>query len=242
MDKDSSYAFGFIYIDEEAGLTLHYEGKFNILSSGIFLPKRLDSTNIIYRLVNNQVVVATIPEDHFDELKIKKYPEWLRFYETDTGSIKRLFRWGFLYNSWDMCPKALEYLEKAQKIDPKYKGLAFELAFAYNSLAKYDMAITVLNSAIQTSPKECYLYKELSYSEIKLGQLDNASKICKIGIPLCSENEIKCEIAYNLAYEYYKNKDELNFKYWAAETKKYSTPGDRFITNINLFENKLLKL
>ena len=38
-EEDSSYAYGFIYIDEEAGLTLNYEGTFKISSTGEFEAK-----------------------------------------------------------------------------------------------------------------------------------------------------------------------------------------------------------
>jgi len=36
MDKDSIYHYGFIYIDPQAGLTLHYEGGFKIDKKGTF--------------------------------------------------------------------------------------------------------------------------------------------------------------------------------------------------------------
>src|SRR5437868_4916734 len=75
-DKDGEYTYGFIYIDAQAGLTLNYEGKFMINSSGNFIPTKLDSTNLKIRLQPNNVHVAFIPEDKFGELKISKVPEW----------------------------------------------------------------------------------------------------------------------------------------------------------------------
>src|SRR3712207_5058884 len=74
-DKDSFYAFGFIYIDEHAGLTLNYEGTFRILATGEFFPKKLDSTNMKVRLQPNNVLVAFIPENRFKELRITAVPE-----------------------------------------------------------------------------------------------------------------------------------------------------------------------
>ena len=187
----------------------------------------------------NNVKVAIIPESKFRDLNISATPDWLSNYKTDTNSIKRLYRWGFLYNSWDECTKALTYLEKAQAINPKYKGLEFELAFAYNALEQYEKAIAILNSAIETSPDECLLYKELAFAQMHLGQLEIASKTCDKGISICTEMEIKCEISYNLAYQYYKIKDKKNFKKWAKKAKKYSFKNNPFIPNIDKMEKLL---
>jgi hypothetical protein len=74
-DKDSLYAFGFIYIDGQAGLTLKNEGTFTISTTGQFVPKRLDSTNVKYRLQPNNILVAFIPEGKYGELKITAIPE-----------------------------------------------------------------------------------------------------------------------------------------------------------------------
>jgi len=48
--EDGTYAYGFIYIDAQAGLTLNYEGNFTIAADGTFVPKKLDSTNFKIRL------------------------------------------------------------------------------------------------------------------------------------------------------------------------------------------------
>jgi len=240
-NEDSSYSYGFIYIDAQAGLTFNSEGSFKINGKGTFIPKKIDSTSIKVRLEPNRVKVAWIPQTKFSELKINAVPDWLKYYKTDTASVERLYRWGFLYNSWDECNKALTYLERGQKINPKFKGLEFELAYAYNALKQYEKAIVVLKSALETTPNDCYLYKELSFAEMHIGQLENAAKDCKKGIEVCEDKPMKSEIAYNLAYQYYKLKDKDNFKYWAKETKKWNKKGDQFSENIEKMENDLKK-
>jgi len=80
--KDSSFMYGFIYIDAEAGLTLNYEGNFTISGAGIFIPKKMDSANFKMRLQPNNVRVAFIPESKFAELQIAAIPEWLKYYKT----------------------------------------------------------------------------------------------------------------------------------------------------------------
>src|SRR5688572_14435439 len=60
--KDSTFDFGFVYIDPTAGFTLNYEGKFSILKDGTFIPVRRDSlSSMKIRLQPNQTRVAFIP-------------------------------------------------------------------------------------------------------------------------------------------------------------------------------------
>jgi tetratricopeptide (TPR) repeat protein len=241
MDKDSTYAFGFIYIDSQAGLTLDHGGKFRINNTGTFIPIKQDSFKLKVRLEPNNVKVAFIPNNKFDDLLIKEIPDWLKFYKEDTATVERYYRWGYLYNAWDECAKALTFLEKGQKINPKFKGLEFELAYAYNALQQYEKAIPILESAIESSSDDCYLYKELSFAEMHIGELEKASQSCKRGILACTDKALKSEIAHNLSYQYYKKKDKINFKYWSDETKKWATKGDQFMTNIKKMEDDLYR-
>jgi tetratricopeptide (TPR) repeat protein len=240
QNDNNSFAFGFIYIDFQAGLTFEYEGNFRVEDQDKFvLINKNDSSSVKVRLEPNQRRVALIPEEKFKELKIEPVPDWLQYYKTDTASIQRLYRWGFLYNSWGLCSKALTYLEKAQKIDQKFKGLEFELAYSYNCLEQFNKAITVLQSAIKTTPDDCYLYKELSYAEMHIGQLENAAETCNKGISICAERILKAEIAYNLAYQYYKIKDKENFNLWFDKTKKWAEKNDQFMSNLNKMKEDL---
>jgi tetratricopeptide (TPR) repeat protein len=241
MNKDSLYNYGFIYIDEQAGLTLNYEGNFTITETGAFIPKKLDSTNVKYRLEANQVLVAIIPEDKFKELQIQPIPNWLKYYKTDTASVERLYRWGFLYNGWDQCAKALGYLERAQKINPKFKGLAVELAFSYNCLGQYDKAIEVLTAAINGNPGNAYFYKELIYAQVKSGNLELASETCKKAILVCTDKTYNGEDCYNLLHAFYLKKDKKNFDLWVEETKKWGSSNTKIVSSIKNMQEELAK-
>lgn len=241
QNKDSSYGYGFIYIDEQAGLTLNYEGTFKISPTGEFVPKKFDSTNIKVRLEPNKVLVAFIPESKFQELKITAIPEWLKYYKTDTNSIVRLYRWGFMYNGWDECAKALSFLEKAHKINPNYKGLAVELAYSFNCLEQYDSAVSVLKDALKANPQDAYTNKELVYALIKLGQLDKASESCKNAIAVCTDKTYNGENCYNLLREYFVKNDKGNFNLWLNETKKWNVDNDKLIKSITTMEKEINK-
>jgi len=188
MNKDSTYNFGFIYIDSQAGLTLNYEGTFKISQQEKFSPNKLDTASIKIRLEPNNVLVAIIPPSKYEQLNIKAMPDWLNYYKSDTTSIERLYKWGYMYNGWNECAKALTYLEKAKLIDPHFNGLEVELAYSYNCLNQFDKAILVLQNALATNPTDAYINKELIYAQIKSGRLGKASESCKKAIKICHDN------------------------------------------------------
>src|SRR5690606_38500175 len=76
-NEEDSYAYGFIYIDEDAGLTLNYEGTFTITQNGEFIPTKFNNSSMKVRLEPNDVLVAVIPKEKFKELKIEAVPDWL---------------------------------------------------------------------------------------------------------------------------------------------------------------------
>ncbi len=245
MDKDSTYTFGFIYIDSEAGLTLNYEGKFKISNEGKFIRIETEPTNakgfIKARLRPNRTLIAEIPESKFKELNIEKVPSWLSNYKNDENSVDRLYRWGYMYNGWNECEKALTFLEKADKIDSKYKGLQTELAFSYNALEKFDKAEIALKKSISFDSKNCYTYKELAYTYTKLVKLDKVIETYQKMTKICSEQNFLQETAYNLAYEYFKIKDKINFKKWKEEASKWSKSENKYTQNLNYMEIELNK-
>jgi tetratricopeptide (TPR) repeat protein len=245
MDKDSTYTFGFIYVDYQAGLTLNYEGKFKIDNNGNLNRLESETDNEIgfmkVRLQPNRTAIAEIPESKFKGLNIEKTPSWLASYKTDESSIERLYRWGYMYNGWSECEKALTFLEKADKINPNFKGLQTELAFSYNALGKYDKAETSLKKSIKDNPNNCYTYKELAFTYTKLLDLKKVSDTYETMTKVCKENNFIQETAYNLAYEYFKVKDKVKFKTWKIEAEKWSKSENQYTKNLNLMETELAK-
>jgi len=242
MNKDSTYSFGFIYIDSMAGLTFNYQGRFKIINNVFVIQKGNDSNvNVKVRLTPSRVVVAEIPEDRFKELNIEKYPDWLKVYKGNENSIERLYRWGFLYNGWGECAKALTYLEKAKEQQPNFKGLRVELAFSYNCMGKFDKAVTELQASLAENPKDAYVYKELIYAQIKSGQLDKAAETCAKATKICEDKKYNGENCYNLLVAYFTNKDKAKFGQWLDETKKWTADNTLFTKNVNAMEAELKK-
>lgn len=245
IDKDSTYTFGFIYIDSQAGLTLNYEGKFKIDNKGKFNRIESETKNEIgfmkVRLQPNKTAIAEIPESKFKELNIEKTPNWLISYKTNENSVGRLYRWAYMYNGWNECEKALTFLEKAEKIDSNFKGLQTELAFSYNALGKFDKAEISLKKAIAHNPNDCYTYKELAYTYTKLINFKKVAETYLEMSKICTEQNFVQETAYNLAYEYFKAKDKTNFKKWKIEAEKWSKTENQYTKNLSLMETELNK-
>lgn len=221
-DSTGAHPYGFIYIDPQAGLTFDYEGTFKIDPTGKFILKRREiDGQMKYRLEPNNNLVAFIPESKFGELNVEKVPDWLKNYKTGEGSVQRLYQWGFMYNGWNECEKGLEYLEKAEKIDPEYKGLRVELAFSYNCLKQYQKAVDILKIALQKEPLDSYTNKELIYAETKNGNLQDAENVCRKVFKECADKTYNSENAYNVLQAYYIKKDIEKFNKWFAEANSY---------------------
>lgn len=241
MDKDGTYRFGYIYIDSDAGLTFNYEGSFTIDKKGIFNRIKEQPVSLKQRLEPNRVALAEIPESKYQELYIQKTPEWLKFYKTDENTIERLFKWGFMYNGWEECGKALEYLEKAKKIDPNYKGLKVELAYSYNCLGRYNDAVEILQEALKTDAKDAYINKELIYSQSKLNQIDIAESSFRKALKLCDDKTYNAENAFQILQGYFIKKDKLNFERFLNEFSVLLKSDTRFPPIIEQMKLELKK-
>ncbi|HRV55482.1 MAG: hypothetical protein R2802_07635 [Flavobacteriaceae bacterium] len=220
QDENDSHPYGFIYIDSDAGLTLNYQGTFKITATGEFIPTKLDSTSIKVRLKPNNVLVAFIPENKFSELKIDSIPNWLKYYKTDEESIERLYKWGYMYNGWNECKKALTFLEKAEKINPKYKGLAVELAFSYNCLKQYDKAEHILEEDIRINSSDAYVSKEYIFTLTKNNKINLAIQQYNTAKKTILDKQYDAENCFNILQYFYVQKDNEDFNKWYEELSK----------------------
>tara|TARA_B100000949_G_scaffold146651_1_gene128831 strand:+ start:533 stop:1366 length:834 start_codon:yes stop_codon:yes gene_type:complete len=237
-DSTGSYNFGFIYIDSQAGLTFDYTGSFKIDENGKFnLKKKEIEGSMKYRLEPNNVMVAFIPDTKYSELEINQIPDWLKFYKEDENTIDRQFKWGYMYNGWGECEKALEFLNKVYELNPKYEGLKVELAYSHNCLKNYDKAIDYIMESMREEPVTAYLIKELIFSQSKNGDLQDAENTFNLFDSKIPDKSYRSENAYNILQGYYNNKDLKNFNRWLKESniqadKRFQTYIEQMITNL----------
>lgn len=79
--KDSTYPFGFIYMDMSAGLTFEFTGSFKVDENGNYVSKKILNASYKYRLQANQTKVAIISKEKLTELGVKEIPDWLHNYK-----------------------------------------------------------------------------------------------------------------------------------------------------------------
>lgn len=219
MSKDSTYIFGFVYLDNTAGLTLHYGGTFkpNENNKLLIVKKEFKNKALKIRLTPRPIKVAIISDDDLKEMDMAKIPDWLSIYKSFGDSTDRMFRLGFTYNAWGESGKALQYLEKVKNVNPKYNGLDFELAFAFNALAQYDKAIEIIEEALKNKPDDCNLNKELVFALTKANQLDSSIQKIRNSLEACKNKEIRNEMLWNIIAYYFKKKDKEQFKTWSEK-------------------------
>lgn len=241
-DVDSLYLFGYVYLDQQAGFTFNLESSFHVLKNGKFkaIPKD-PAAYVKFRLEPDKTAtVSLLSLQRQQELALPKEPDWLQYYKTST-EMERMKNTGFHLNHIGASRQALDYLLPAYEKEPHYKGLEFELAFAYNVLSEYDKAVAVLEKALVKDPTNYYLYKELGYAYINLKQNDKADATYKKGISASEKNDIRAEMAINMAQAYYMAKDKARFAEWAAITRKYAAAESEYVKYLEKFEKELAK-
>lgn len=223
-EKEGKYTFGFVYIDCQAGLTLDRGGSFTINEKGQYqlVQDSLTKVGIKYRLsTENNFFVARIPNEHFEEIGVAEYPDWLASYKKGIDSAKCLFSHGFIYNEWNECNTALNYLNQLAKIDSSYPGMNFEFAYAYNCLKLYDKAIPYTKALIKSDSTDCLGWKELIYGQLNSGLIFDAASSAEKMLSHCNNNGYKGEATYNVAQHFYKANDKMNYKKWKKISLKF---------------------
>jgi tetratricopeptide (TPR) repeat protein len=236
---DTTYVFGFIYLDEQAGFTFDYSSHFEKTENGLKKLPRFFEGNLKSRLSGNTVNVAVLSEKQISELQLPAVPDWLAIYKKGSDDVGYLKNIGFHYNAAGASNLALDPLEKAYEIEPHFKGLEFELSFAYNAMGQFDKAIPILDQAIKNDPENFLFYRELGFAYKNLEQVEKAEDIYRKGIKLTKDKNQKGEMAINMAQAYFNLKDKEKFKEWAKLTRKYSEKGSRFDQFINTWEGIL---
>ena len=233
-NDDSTYSFGFIYLDEQAGLTLNYEGFFKFNSDKSITVKKSEKTNFKIRLEANNKKVAIIPELIYKDLKIETIPKWLKYYKEDTGTVKRLYRWGYIYNGWNECEKALTFLLSAKEKDPKFDGLNVEIAFSYNCLGMYEKAASILEEEIGLNPSNAYVNKEYIYTQTKNNKIEKAVQQFKNSIKNIKDQKYNAENCFNILQYFFIIKNKENFDIWYKELSNWPSEDK----NISKFANE----
>lgn len=230
--EDKSYTYGFVYIDPQAGFTLHLWGRFTVNADGKYhaAPNPLppDKISLKIRLAGNGVA-ALLSREAQEQLGLPEKPEWLAAYEDKSDPIKHKVLWGIHYNAIGDSKRALEYLETAYKESPTAPRLVFELAYAYNALDRPQDAIRVSKDDFAKYPKDELLCREIAFAYLGLKSYKEASEQYQVCISLCGDAEgmraEKSELAMNLSGVFDNLGEPSKRDEWREKAKLWAPKG-----------------
>jgi len=237
-DSDTTYAFGFIYVDLQAGFTFNYETRLSVENGKLKKQKKDDMSSLKYRLDVNARKVHILSDEQIKQLQLPNEPDWLAIYKSEKKDLSYLKNMGRHYNHIGAIDKSIPLLQKAYAEDPHFVGLEFELAYAYNANGQFDQAIEILNKAIKNDAQNFWFYRELGFSYIRKSDIEKAEEIYRKGISISNDPQQKAEMAINMVQGYFMKKNRVKFDEWAHITRQYTPKGSQFDQFIDLFINK----
>ena len=229
---DPDYTYGFVYIDPQAGFTLHYVGRFTIDAGGNYHvapnPIPADKFSLKIRLEQNGIA-ALLPPRALTQLQLPQKPDWLKYYEDHADPITHKVNWGFFYNAIGDSRRAVDFLEAAYREKPDASRVVFELAYAYNALERPADAIRVSKDEFRKKPKDELLCREMAFAYLHLKSYKEATEQYQSCIALCDDSEDgrgeKSELALNLSAAFEGLGDTRNRDAWLGKAKGWAPKG-----------------
>lgn len=241
--SDSTYTYGFVYIDVMAGFTFRYQSTFRVTKKGLKNSSVADpeAETVKYKLNRRTSLVSVLTDKQIAQLGLPRKPKWLATFKGGFEKPEYQKRIGAHYNHAGASHLAIAPLNKAYKLKPHLKGLEFELGYAYNTLQQFDKAIKVLENAIRKNPRNPLFYRELGYAYNYSQQVEKAENTYLKGISLSKDDFGKSEMAYNMTYSFFEMKNRAKFDKWVKITKKYAAEGSKYMWYLELLEKKWKK-
>jgi tetratricopeptide (TPR) repeat protein len=232
--EDPDYTYGFVYIDPQAGFTLHYFGRFTIDADGNYHaasnPLPPDKFSLKIRLDQNGIA-APLPDRALAQLQLPQKPDWLKYYEDKADPVTHKVNWGYFYNGIGDSRRAIDYLEPAYTERPDTPRVVFELAYAYNALGRPEDAIRVSKDEFRKKPKDQLLCREIAFAYLTLKSYKEATEQYRSCIALCDDSESgraeKSELAMNLSSAYERLGDTPNRDAWQDRARNWAPKGSQ---------------
>ncbi|PWS32710.1 hypothetical protein [Pedobacter paludis] len=237
-NQDSSYVYGFVYLDNFAGLTFKSEAIFAI-KNGIYHPRK--AKEFKFRISPTKDLVALVPEGKLGILNLSGNPPWLPFFKNKSQSTDRLFRLAYTYNLWGEYEKALEYLRRVDSRDMYYFGLSNQRSYAENHLIMRKLNKEGYQFPF-TSERYCDYYKQTVFDKTNAGRLKEAEEIYNEALSQCPNEAYKAEMAYYILFQYYKIKNNEKFKNWAMEIDRWILPSNDLPIKVDKMKSEMAKL
>jgi hypothetical protein len=220
------YAYGFVYMDASAGLTFKLEGEGKKVNSGFEFNKSKSSK---FRIKPTENLVAVFSDEYLAKLNLPKVPEWLSFYKNyDADEIN--YRWGLTYYDW-------KDLKKSKKRMNALSNSFFD---------ELDEVLSMINKnrykGIITRVDKGPGYKQNVIRLVENNDLKLAEQEYKVALVERNSEQDKAEMAYAIAFAYYKNKNVEKFNKWLAEINRWIIFDTDIKTKAILMKEELAKL
>ena len=146
---------------------------------------------------------------YLNEAKAQQaFVEFQKAYELNPNDREVLNAIGIVYLLYfDETAKAIDFFERAAKVDPNYSEAYNNLGFAYEKLGQFDKAITFYKKAVSnllySTPEKAYLSMGNSY--YRLGKYDDAISSYKAAAnraPQLSLPYLRMALCYNAMGRY----------------------------------------
>ena len=230
--EDSDYTYGFVYIDPQAGFTLHYVGRFTIDNDGNYhvAPNPLPPEKLSLKIrLDQNGIAALLPARGLKQLQLSDKPDWLKFYEDHSDPITHKVSWGSFYNGIGDSRRAVDFLEAAYREKSDAPKVVFELAYAYNALQRPEDAILVSEDEFRKNPKDELLCREIAFAYLHVKRYKEAAEQYQSCISLCDDSESgraeKTELAMNLSAAFERLGDTQKRDAWLEKAKTWAPKG-----------------
>jgi len=225
LDNGTKYAFGYVYLDNSAGLTFNLKGSFTI-ENGVYLPKHV--TEVKSRITPTEAKVAFIPAKRLTELKVEASPAELKYMGLN-NSYDRYAKLAQINKKWERYKVAERYEAKMQNTYTYFTFNGTDFISETIPRAHEASRIKVLNGNYTDS------YQQEIFRLAKANKMRAAQLTYIEAIRYCDNEVAKADMAYNMAYQYYIKADMKNFDIWCNEVK-------RWIVKDNSYADKLDKM
>jgi len=231
LDDGKQYAFGYVYLDNSAGLTLNLKGSFTV-ENDVYLPKLI--TEVKSRIEPTEMKVSLIPAKRLVELKVEESPKELE-YIGKRNSRDRYTKLVQTYKKWKMNKLAGQYEDLATGTYTHFRFDGSDFITETVSSPQKIRRIKAFNGNYTDS------YKQEIFWLVQANKMKAAELIYIDAIRYCEDDPAKADMAYNIAYQYYIRSDIKKFNIWSNEVKRWIVKDNNYMGKIEKMQAMLKK-
>ena len=231
LDDGTKYAYGYVYLDNSAGLSFKLNGSFTV-ENNVYLPKSVPELRS--RIEPSEVKVSVIPSKRFAELKVEESPNELK-YIGKKNSRDRYLKLAQTNRKW-----------KRDKLAEKYEDLA-NGTYTHFRFDGADFVTETVSSPQKVRKIKAFngnytdSYKQEIFWLAQANKMKAAELTYIDAIRYCDDEAAKADMAYNIAYQYYIVSEIKKFNIWSDEVKRWIVKDNSYVAKIEKMQAMLKK-